>query len=71
VALDLPAAAARYFTRRDADDAEAAVLSHGGPLPAVGIPGAYAVFGPDGRVLAIVRERDGRARAEVVLAPAG
>jgi tRNA pseudouridine55 synthase len=71
VGLDLAAAAGRYFARRDADEQEAAVLAHGGPLAPAGIPGAYAVFAPDGAVIAIVRERDGRARAEVVLAPAG
>ena len=49
---------------------EAKVLSHGGPLEPVGIGGPYAVFDPDGDVLAIVSERDGRARAEIVLAPA-
>jgi tRNA pseudouridine55 synthase len=70
VTLDLPAAASRYFARRDADEQEAGVLAHGGPLAPAGIPGAYAVFAPDGAVIAIVRERDGRARAEVVLAPA-
>jgi tRNA pseudouridine55 synthase len=70
VTLDLPSAVARYFARRDADDQEAGVLAHGGPLAPAGIPGAYAVFAPDGGVIAIVRERDGRARAEVVLAPA-
>jgi tRNA pseudouridine55 synthase len=71
VTLPLAAAAARCFMRRDADEKEAAVLSHGGPLAPVGLTGPYAVFGPDGRVLAIVSERAGKARAEVVLAPAG
>ncbi len=70
VTLDLAGAAARYFPRRDVDAVEAGVLAHGGPLTPVGIEGPYAVFGPDGGVIAIVRERDGRARAEVVLAPA-
>ena len=46
------------------------MLSHGGPLEPVGIDGPYAVFGPAGDVLAIVLERDGKARAEVVFAPA-
>jgi tRNA pseudouridine55 synthase len=59
------------FERRDADELQAKVLSHGGPLEAIGLAGRYAVFAPDGRVLAIVSERDGKARAEVVLSPAG
>jgi tRNA pseudouridine55 synthase len=71
VTMPLAEAAARLFARRDADEKEAAVLSHGGPLAPAGLTGPYAVFAPDGRVLAIVSERDGKARAEVVLAPAG
>jgi tRNA pseudouridine55 synthase len=71
VTLPLSEAAERFFPRRDATDEEARVLRHGGPLRPVGIGVPYAVFGPSGEVLAIVAERDGRARAEVVLAPAG
>lgn len=70
VNLPLDAAADRYFPRRDATAEEARVLSHGGPLAPVGIAGPYAVFGPAGGLIAIVSERDGRARAEIVLAPA-
>ncbi|RZU74048.1 tRNA pseudouridine synthase B [Micromonospora kangleipakensis] len=69
VNLPLDAAADRYFPRRDATPDEARILSHGGPLDPAGITGPYAVFGPDG-LIAIVSERDGRARAEIVLAPA-
>jgi tRNA pseudouridine55 synthase len=71
VTLPLPEAVRRTFARRDVDADEARVLSHGGPLSTVGIAGPYAVFDPDGDVLAIVSERDGRARPEVVLKPAG
>ncbi|TDB71931.1 tRNA pseudouridine(55) synthase TruB [Micromonospora sp. KC723] len=70
VNLPLDVAADRYFPRRDATAAEARTLSHGGPLDAAGVVGPYAVFGPDGGLIAIVSERDGRARAEIVLAPA-
>lgn len=70
VTMPLPAAAARFFPRRDASPAEARVLRHGGPLAAVGVDGPYAVFGPDGAVIAVVSERGGRAKAEVVLSPA-
>ncbi|TDC43240.1 tRNA pseudouridine(55) synthase TruB [Micromonospora sp. KC213] len=70
VNLPLDVAADRYFPRRDATAAEARTLSHGGPLDAAGLAGPYAVFGPDGGLIAIVSERDGRARAEIVLAPA-
>ncbi|MFI7435059.1 tRNA pseudouridine(55) synthase TruB [Micromonospora haikouensis] len=70
VNLPLDAAAERFFPRREATADEAKVLSHGGPLDPVGIAGPYAVFGPAGALIAIVSERDGRARAEIVLAPA-
>ncbi len=69
--LPLAAVAARLMDRRDVDADEARILSHGGPLPADGRSGPYAVFDPDGRVLAVVSERDNKARAEVVLKPAG
>ncbi|WP_433216471.1 tRNA pseudouridine(55) synthase TruB [Dactylosporangium sp. CS-047395] len=69
VTMPLPAAADRCFARRDADDEEAKILSHGGPLAPIGLAEPYAVFAPDGTVLAIVQERDGRARPEIVLVP--
>jgi tRNA pseudouridine55 synthase len=71
VTLPLPAAAARFFRRRDATAEESRVLSHGGPLSTVGIAEPYAVFDPGGELLGIVRERDGMARAEVVLVEGG
>jgi tRNA pseudouridine55 synthase len=71
VTLPLPAAAARLLPRRDASADEARVLAHGGPLPAVGVDRPYAVFGPDGEVIAVVSERAGAARPDVVFAPAG
>ncbi|MEU4589258.1 tRNA pseudouridine(55) synthase TruB [Micromonospora aurantiaca (nom. illeg.)] len=70
VNLPLDAAAARFFPRRDATADETRVLSHGGPLAPAGLTGPYAVFDPAGGLIAIVSERDGRARAEIVLAPA-
>jgi len=71
VTLSLADAAARLLPRRDATADEARVLGHGGPLAPVGISAPYAVFSPDGTLVAVVRERDGAARAEVVLNPAG
>lgn len=70
VNLPIGAAARRFFPVREASTDEAKVLSHGGPLDPAGIDGPYAVFGPDGDLIAIVRERGGRARAEIVLSPA-
>jgi tRNA pseudouridine55 synthase len=70
ISLPMAAAARRAFPQREADAEEARVLSHGGPLTPVGIDGPYAVFDAAGDVLAIVSEHDGKARAEIVLAPA-
>jgi len=70
VSLPMAEAAARAFPRRNASAEEARVLSHGGPLAPAGIAGPYAVFDPAGTLLAIVSERDGRAKPEIVLAPA-
>lgn len=70
VTLPLADAARRFFPPRVADADEARVLAHGGPLDPVGLVGPYAVFGPGGELIAIVSERAGRARAEIVLAPA-
>jgi tRNA pseudouridine55 synthase len=71
LSLSLADAVAVAFARRDVDAGDAAALGHGRPLPAVGLPGTYGVFDPDGRVLALMTERDGAARPVVVLAPAG
>jgi tRNA pseudouridine55 synthase len=66
VTVPLATAAQLVLPRRDVDAAAARVLSHGGPLPAAGTPGPYAVFDPEGQVVAVVAERDGKARPEVV-----
>ena len=71
LSLPLADAVATAFARRDVDAGAAAALAHGRPLPGAGLPGTYGVFAPDGRVLALVAERDGAARPVVVLAPAG
>ncbi len=70
VTLPLAEAARRVFPAREVTAAQAQALAHGRPLPAVGLPGPYAAFAPDGRVLAILSERGGLARPEAVLAPA-
>lgn len=70
LSLPLDAAVDAAFPRRDVDAALAADLSHGRPLPVVGMGGTYAVFAPDGRAVALVSERDDAARPLVVLAPA-
>ena len=67
--LPLAAAADRLFARRDVDDAQARQLSHGGGLPPIGTAGPYGVFAPDGELVAVVVERDGKARPEIVFTP--
>jgi tRNA pseudouridine55 synthase len=68
--VPLDAAVGLAFPRRDLDAAQATDISHGRPLSAAGMSGTYGVFAPDGRALALVTERDHRARPLVVLAPA-
>lgn len=70
VHLPLAAAAGRFLPCREATAEETTVLSHGGPVAPIGLAGPYAVLTAEGDLLAVVRERDGRARAEIVLAPA-
>ena len=64
--LPLRDVVAAAFPRRDVDSATADRVSHGVPLPAGGQVGPIGVFGPDGAVLALVEDRDGRARPLVV-----
>lgn len=66
VLLPIADAARAAFASRDVDDAAAAVISHGGPLPASGAPGTVAVFGPDGGFLALVEDRGEVTRALAV-----
>jgi tRNA pseudouridine55 synthase len=67
VTLPLADAARRCFSQhREASADEARVLSHGGPLGAIGLSGPYPIFGPDGTLLAVVTEREAKARPDVV-----
>lgn len=68
--MTMSEAARRALPCREVTGEQARLLSHGGTLPAAGLPGPYAAFAPDGRVVAVLVERKGRARPEVVLAPA-
>ena len=66
VVLPIADAARAAFTARDLDAEAAVVVSHGGPLPATGVTGPVAVFGPDGAVLALVEDRGATTRAVAV-----
>ncbi|MFF4596608.1 tRNA pseudouridine(55) synthase TruB [Amycolatopsis sp. NPDC001319] len=70
LSLDLDAAVAAAFPRRDVDAAEAQAVRHGRAIPAAGIDGTYGLFAPDGRVLALAADTEGVARSVVVLLPA-
>jgi tRNA pseudouridine55 synthase len=70
VTLQMAEAARRFLPARKATDDEAKILSHGGPLDPTGSDGPVAVFAADGALLAVVSDRDGRAKPEIVLAPA-
>jgi len=59
------------FPCRAIDHRQAAVLAHGGRVDPAGITGTYAALDPEGRVVALLAERDGRAAPVVVLRPAG
>jgi tRNA pseudouridine55 synthase len=53
---------------RALDPQEASALANGRALEPTGRPGPVAAVGPDGRLVAVVEDRDGRARPRVVLA---
>jgi tRNA pseudouridine55 synthase len=61
--LPIEQAAAAAFPRWDADADQARLLGHGVRIkvPALA-PGPHAVFGPDGRFLALIEESDGQAK---------
>jgi tRNA pseudouridine55 synthase len=71
VGLPMADAARRFLPARTVTADQARVLAHGGFLDPAGIAGPYGAFAPDGALLAVVSERDGRARPEIVLAAAG
>jgi tRNA pseudouridine55 synthase len=54
--------AAATFARRDVDADEAAALAHGGTLPASGREVVVAAFGPGNVFIALLEDRDDRAR---------
>jgi tRNA pseudouridine55 synthase len=68
--LPLAQAAAAAFPARELTADEARSLSHGGRLPGAGVEsGPVAAFGPDGTLIALVREKDGVARPLAVFVP--
>ncbi|HEX9123325.1 MAG TPA: tRNA pseudouridine(55) synthase TruB [Actinomycetota bacterium] len=60
--------AVSHLPRLDLGAEEARAASHGTILGPAGIAGSYAVFGPEGRLIAVYRDDGAKARPEVVLA---
>jgi tRNA pseudouridine55 synthase len=58
--LPLADAARATFPSRELDAGEAAALGHGRALPALRHPGPHAALGPDGTLIALVEDRDGK-----------
>jgi tRNA pseudouridine55 synthase len=71
LSLDLDAAVATAFPRREIEPVEAVALAHGRRLPAGGFDGTYGIFGPDGHVVALAKDEGELAKPLVVLSPAG
>jgi tRNA pseudouridine55 synthase len=66
--IPLAVAVQRLMPVRAVDADEARVVGHGGPLPPFLASRPYGVIGPDGAALAVMSDRDGKARPEVVFA---
>jgi len=58
------------FPRRDITGAHAVDAAHGRPLPAAGIDGIHAATDPEGRVIALLRDRGATTTSVVVIRPA-
>jgi tRNA pseudouridine55 synthase len=71
VLLPLAAAVAASMPVREVSADEARELSFGRSLEPANVAGVHGALGPDGAVLALLEERDGRAKPVVVFAPAG
>lgn len=62
--------AVSHLPRVAIDEVEAEAAGHGRVLAPAGIDGPYGVYGPGGDLIGIWRDDGGKARPEVVLAPA-
>jgi tRNA pseudouridine55 synthase len=67
--IPLAQAAAAAFPVRALTGAEADSLAHGASLPAQGASGPVAALAPDGTLIALVEEQQGRARPLAVFVP--
>ncbi|MGW5645445.1 tRNA pseudouridine(55) synthase TruB [Saccharopolyspora sp. NPDC003752] len=70
LSMGLDQAVETAFPRRNVDADTARALSHGQVVPAAGVEGTYGMFDPDGRAVALVRDRGRTAKAVLVIIPA-
>ncbi|PKW19481.1 tRNA pseudouridine(55) synthase TruB [Saccharopolyspora spinosa] len=70
LSMSLDQAVEAAFPRRNVDSTVARALSHGQVVPAAGVEGTYGMFDPDGRAVALVRDRGRTAKAVLVIVPA-
>ena len=69
--ITLADAVGAAFPRRDLDEDETARIGFGRPLKPSGADGVHGAFAPDGRALALLADRDGRAVPVVVFEARG
>ncbi|WP_369052914.1 tRNA pseudouridine(55) synthase TruB [Kineococcus terrestris] len=62
--------ARRLFPVRELDAAQTASVAHGGFLPAAGVEGPVAAFGPDGTLVALLGDTPRGAKPLLVVSPA-
>ena len=68
--LPLTEATTRILPSRTLDGATTRDLRIGRPIEPTGAPGPHAALAPDGHVVALIEDRDGRARPVLVFDPA-
>lgn len=68
--LDLTAACRRVFAARELDPVESVDVRYGRALAPTGSDAVVAAYAPGGTVIALLADRDGRARPVLVLDPA-
>lgn len=67
ITMPIAAAARAAFTSRELTEEETGRLMHGGMISSVGQFGIVAAFAPDGRLIALVEEREGTCKPVAVL----
>jgi tRNA pseudouridine55 synthase len=66
---EIATAWARFGVVLGCDEERTAAVAHGRPIPGRGVEGPVMLVGPDGRAIAVARERGGLLHVEVGLVP--